>query len=233
MDNMNMMLGIDSYFIILVVPTMILSFWAQYKVKSTFAKYSQIRSRSGISGAQAAQLLLQANNINNVSIESVAGSLTDHYDPSKHVLRLSQPVYGESSLAAVGVAAHETGHAIQHARGYGPLGLRSLLVPVANIGSSLGPWIAIAGLAIGMTPLLNVGILLFAGAVAFYLITLPVEFNASSRALAILSQNQVLDAEELRGARKVLSAAALTYVASALTALMSLIRLILISRERR
>jgi len=226
-------MGIDSLYIILVVPTIILSLWAQFKVKSTFAKYSQIRCSKGISGAQAAELLLRANSISDVSIESVAGSLTDHYDPRSHVLRLSQPVYGESSLAAVGVAAHETGHAIQHARGYGPLGLRSTLVPVANIGSSIGPWIAMAGLLLSIGPLINIGIILFGGAVAFYLITLPVEFNASSRALAILSQNNVLSPEELRGARKVLSAAAMTYVASALTALMSLVRLILLSQRRR
>ena len=222
------------YYIVLVVPTILLSLWAQFKVKSTFEKYSRVRSRSGTSGAQAAQLLLNANNISNVSIESVAGSLTDHYDPGHHVLRLSQPVYGQATIAAVGVAAHETGHAIQHARGYGPLGLRSTLVPIANIGSSIGPWLAIAGLAVpSLGILLNIGILLFAGAVAFYLITLPVEFNASSRALAILAQNQVLDAEELRGVKKVLSAAAMTYVASALTAVMSLLRLILLSRRRR
>jgi Zn-dependent membrane protease YugP len=227
------MIGFDQYYLILVLPAVLLSLWAQFKVKSTFAKYSQIRCSRGISGAQAAELLLKENSISNVTIERVSGSLTDHYDPGHHVLRLSQPVYGESSLAAVGVAAHETGHAIQHARGYGPLALRSTLVPVANIGSSLGPWIAMAGLVMSFGPLINIGIILFGGAVAFYLITLPVEFNASSRALAILSQNNVLSPEELRGARKVLSAAAMTYVASALTALMSLLRLILLSQRRR
>jgi Zn-dependent membrane protease YugP len=233
-------MGIDIYYIILVVPTIILSLWAQFKVKSTFSKYSNVRCSKGISGAQAAQILLDANNISNVSIEAVAGSLTDHYDPGSHVLRLSQPVYGQVSIAAVGVAAHETGHAIQHARGYGPLGLRSTLVPVANIGSSIGPWLAIIGLGMSVNApgsigdiLLKVGIILFAGAVAFYLITLPVEFNASSRALAILSQNQVLTGEELKGVKKVLSAAAMTYVASALTAVMSLVRLILLSQRRR
>ena len=226
--------GIDIYYLILVVPTIILSLWAQFKVKSTFAKYSNIMCRKGITGAQAAQVLLNANSISNVSIENVAGSLTDHYDPRSHVLRLSQPVYGQSSISAVGVAAHETGHAIQHARGYAPLGLRSTLVPVANIGSTIGPWLAIAGLAFPqLNFLFNIGIILFSGAVAFYLITLPVEFNASSRALAILAENNVLDKEELRGVKKVLSAAALTYVASALTALMSLVRLILISQRRR
>jgi len=227
------MIGFDMYYLILVVPTIILSLWAQFKVKSTFSKYSSVKCAKGISGAQAAEFLMQVNNINNVKVERVSGSLTDHYDPGHRVLRLSDPVYGETSLSAVGVAAHETGHAIQHARGYGPLGLRSTLVPVANIGSSMGPWIAMAGLVLSFQPLLTIGIILFAGAVAFYLITLPVEFNASSRALAILSQNQVLTADELKGVKKVLSAAAMTYVASALTALMSLLRLILLSRRRR
>lgn len=225
--------GFDIYYLILVVPTVLLSLWAQFKVKSTFSKYSRIRCAKGINGAQAAELLLRDNSITNVKVEQVPGSLTDHYDPSSHVLRLSQPVYGESSIAAVGVAAHETGHAIQHARGYSPLALRSTLVPVANIGSTVGPWIAMAGLVMSFPLLLNIGIILFAGAVAFYLITLPVEFNASSRALAILSKTQTLSQEELRGVKKVLSAAAMTYVASALTALMSLVRLILLSRRRR
>ena len=226
--------GIDSYYLILVVPTIILSLWAQFKVKSTFAKYSNIMCRKGITGAQAAQLLLNANSISNVAIENVPGSLTDHYDPRSHVLRLSQPVYGQSSISAVGVAAHETGHAIQHARSYAPLGLRSGLYPIANIGSTIGPWLAIAGLMFPQWPFLfNIGIILFSGAVAFYLITLPVEFNASSRAIAILAENNVLDNDELKGVRKVLSAAAMTYVASALTSIMSLVRLILLSQRRR
>ncbi|MDR2211613.1 MAG: zinc metallopeptidase [Spirochaetaceae bacterium] len=224
---------IDMYYLILVVPTIFLSLWAQFMVKSAFSKYSRVKCSRGITGAAAAQILMDANNISNVRIEPVAGSLTDHYDPAHRVLRLSQPVYDEPSIAAVGVAAHETGHAIQHARGYGPLGLRSFLVPVANIGSSIGPWLAVAGLVMSLEPLLTVGIILFAGAVAFYLITLPVEFNASSRALAILKQNDVLTGPELVGVRKVLTAAAMTYVASALTAVMSLLRLILLSRRRR
>ncbi|MDR0599550.1 MAG: zinc metallopeptidase [Treponema sp.] len=223
---------IDSYYLVLVAPALLLSLWAQFKVKSTFAHYSQIRCGRGITGAGTAKLLMDMNNITGVSIEPVGGSLTDHYDPGHHVLRLSQPVYGSSSIAAVGVAAHETGHAIQHARGYGPLALRSTLVPVANIGSSIGPWLAIIGLGMSLKPVLNLGIGLFAVAVAFYLVTLPVEFNASSRAMAILTENGVLSDEELRGARKVLSAAAMTYVASALTALMSLVRLLLIARRR-
>ncbi|MDR2923281.1 MAG: zinc metallopeptidase [Treponema sp.] len=223
----------DYYYLILVVPTIILSLVAQIMVKSTFAKYSKVPCSKRITGQDSAALLLRANNIRDVQIESVQGSLTDHYDPSSKVLRLSQPVYGQNSIAAVGVAAHETGHAIQHARGYGPLALRSTLVPVANIGSMIGPYIAMAGLFLSMPLLLNIGIILFGGAVLFYVITLPVEFNASARAIAILRANNVLTKDELNGVKKVLTAAAMTYVASALTALMSLLRLILLSRSRR
>ena len=222
----------DQYFLILVVPTLILSMIAQVMVKSTFSKYSRIRCSRNISGRDAALLLLKENSINDVTVEAVRGSLSDHYDPNAKKLRLSEPVFGQPSIAAVGVAAHEAGHAIQHATGYGPLVLRSTLVPVANIGSSFGPWIAIAGLFFSMPLLLNIGILLFGAAVIFYLITLPVEFNASSRALALLKSGNILTPQELEGAKKVLTAAALTYVASALTAIMSLIRLILLSRRR-
>jgi Zn-dependent membrane protease YugP len=222
----------DYYYLVLVVPTIILSLWAQIMVKSTFSKYSKIPSSKRITGHDSAALLLKSNSIRDVRIESVQGSLTDHYDPSSKVVRLSQPVFGQNSIAAIGVAAHETGHAIQHATGYGPLVLRSTLVPVANIGSMFGPYIAMAGLFFSMPMLLNIGIFLFGGAVLFYVITLPVEFNASARAIAILRANNVLTQDELRGVKKVLTAAAMTYVASALTALMSLLRLILISRNR-
>jgi Zn-dependent membrane protease YugP len=223
----------DYYYLVLVVPTLILSLWAQFKVKSTFSKYSKIPCSKRITGQGAAALLMKSNNIRDVKIEAVRGTLSDHYDPSSKVLRLSQPVYNETSIAAVGVAAHETGHAIQHALSWGPLVLRGTLVPVANIGSMFGPWIAMAGIFLSMPMLLNIGIFLFAGAVLFYVITLPVEFDASARAIAILRNNNVLSPNELNGVKKVLTAAALTYVASALTALMSLLRLILIARNRR
>ena len=223
----------DNYYLILVLPTVILSLWAQIMVKSTFAKYSRIPCRRSISGRDAAALLLRQNSISGVSIAPVAGSLTDHYDPGSKVLRLSRPVFGQNSIAAVGVAAHETGHAIQHARHYGPLVLRGTLVPVANFGSALGPWLAVAGIFFALEPLITLGIFLYGGAVLFYLVTLPVEFDASARALSLLRSNNVLSQEELRGVRKVLTAAALTYVASALTALMSFVRLILLSRSRR
>jgi Zn-dependent membrane protease YugP len=223
----------DYYYLVLVVPALILSLWAQIKVKSTFARYSRMQSSRHITGQDAAILLMKVNNIEGVRIEPAGGSLTDHYDPSSRVLRLSQPVYNQASIAAIGVAAHETGHAIQHARSYGPLVLRSTLVPVANIGSSFGPWLAVAGFFFSLPILVNIGIILFGGAVVFYLITLPVEFNASARAIKILRDNKVLAGEELAGVKKVLSAAALTYVASALTALMSFLRLILLSRRRK
>ena len=223
----------DYYYLVLVVPTLILSMIAQILVKSTFSKYSQIRCSKSITGQDAARLLMRENSINDVAIEAVGGSLTDHYDPGAKKLRLSDPVYNQPSIAAVGVAAHETGHAIQHAKHYGPLVLRSTLVPVANIGSRAGPILAMAGLFLSIPLLLDIGIVLFAGAVVFYIITLPVEFNASARALAILRSGNVLTQEELIGVKKVLGAAAMTYVASALTAIMSLLRLVLISRGRR
>jgi len=224
----------DIYYLFLIVPTLLLSIWAQFKVKSTFAKYSKVPCSSGITGVNAANLLLRANNINDVKIEPVGGSLTDHYSPSNKRLRLSEPVYAQSSIAAVGVAAHETGHAIQHAIHWSPLVLRSTLVPVANIGSSIGPWLVIAGLAsTSFSFLFNIGIILFSVAVLFYVITLPVEFNASNRAIAVLRANKVLSEQELKGVKKVLSAAALTYVASALTAIANLLRLLLLSRRRR
>jgi len=227
-----MPLTVDPYYLILVVPTLILSMIAQVKVKSTFAKYSKVKCSRGITGVQAAAILLKSNNINDVKIEPVGGSLSDHYSPSDKKLRLSEPVYNVPSIAAVGVAAHETGHAIQHAVHWGPLALRSTLVPAANFGSTLGPWLAIAGLAI-FPPLFLIGIILYTAAVLFYIVTLPVEFNASARAIAILRSNNVLSESELKGVKKVLTAAALTYVASALTAIMSLLRLVLMANRRR
>jgi Zn-dependent membrane protease YugP len=223
----------DSYYLLLVVPTLILSLIAQGLVSSAFSKYSKVRCRRNISGAQAADILMRQSGIRDVRIEEVHGSLTDHYDPGARTLRLSRPVYENPSIAAVGVAAHETGHAIQHARGYGPLVLRTTLVPLANLGSSAGPILAIAGLVLASGFLFQLGIILFGGAVLFYVVTLPVEFNASSRAVALLRSAGLLSEEELSGVKKVLTAAALTYVASALTAVANLLRLILLSRDRR
>jgi len=231
----------DDLYLFLVVPAMLLSLIAQLMVKSAFSKYSKVQSSRGITGVNAADILLKNNNITDVRIEAVGGSLTDHYSPMDKKLRLSDPVYSSASISAIGVAAHEAGHAIQHATRWGPLALRSTLVPVANIGSRFGPIMAIAGLFLTANEMygsfgeliFKIGIFLFCGAVLFYLITLPVEFNASRRALALLRSNNILTEQELSGARKVLNAAAMTYVASALTAIASLLRLILLSRRRR
>lgn len=224
--------GIDMTYIYLIIPALLLSLYAQFKVKSTFAKFSKVASRSGFTGERAARSILDQNGLFSVRIEKVAGSLTDHFDPRGGVLRLSDSTYGSTSIAAIGVAAHEAGHAIQHDTGYLPNKLRSLLVPMANIGSKAGPYLALFGIILSLPLLMNIGIILFGFAVLFYLVTLPVEFNASRRAIRVLEDQRLMDDEELRGAKKVLSAAALTYVASALMAFASMMRLILLSRNR-
>ena len=217
----------------LVVPALLLGLYAQARVRSTYARYSKVRTASGLSGAQAARRILDANGLVDVPVERVEGMLSDHYDPRTRVLRLSEGVYGSPSIAALGVAAHEAGHAIQHAKAYLPLMARNTVYPLASFGSNFGPLLVIGGLIMGMfQPLIMVGILLFAFAVLFSLVTLPVELNASGRALRILQADHFLGEEELAGARKVLSAAALTYIASALASVLSLLRLILISRDR-
>lgn len=215
---------------ILVIPGLLLGLYAQFKVKSTFDRYSRIRTKSGLTAEQAARALLSRGGSANVTISRVNGSLTDHYDPRSNTLRLSDTVYGSDSVAAVGVAAHECGHALQEHDGYGLLKLRSALVPVVNIGSSLYLPIFMAGLLFSWEPLQMVGILCFGLTLLFSLVTLPVEINASRRALGMLEG--VLDAEELQGAKAVLSAAALTYLASVISSALQLLRLILISRSR-
>ena len=215
---------------ILVIPGLLLGLYAQFKVKSTFDRYSRIRTKSGLTAEQAARALLSRGGSANVTISRVNGSLTDHYDPSSKTLRLSDSVYGSDSVAAVGVAAHECGHALQGHDGYGLLKLRTALVPVVNIGSSLYLPIFMAGLLFSWEPLQMVGILCFGLTLLFSLVTLPVEINASKRALGMLEG--VLDAEELQGAKAVLSAAALTYLASVISSALQLLRLILISRSR-
>lgn len=222
----------DFYFILVIVAAL-LSLWAQFKVKSTFAKYSRVPCEKGVSGAQAAQALMRSSGIFDVAIQRVGGSLTDNYNPSNKTLNLSEPVFSRTSIAAVGVAAHETGHAVQHKIGYGPLVLRSTLVPVANIGSNAGPLLAVLGFFAGIPAITELGILLFAGAVLFYLVTLPVEFDASFRALKLLKSTGTLSDSELRGVREVLTAAAMTYVASALTAIAQLLRLMAMRDRRR
>lgn len=217
---------------LLLVPAIILSVYAQFKVKSTFKKYSQVKAASGMTGSQASRRLLDQAGLSDVAIEVIPGNLSDHYDPRKRVLRLSEAVAGKDSLASLGVAAHETGHAIQHARGYVPMKIRSAVVPAASFGSNLGPMIFLAGIFIStFRPLMTVGIVLFTAAVIFQIVTLPVEFDASSRAMKLLQNNGIVVGDEAKSAQKVLSAAALTYVAAALMSILTLVRMILISRE--
>lgn len=216
---------------ILVIPGLLLGLWAQFKVKSSFEKYQRVLSRSGYTADDVARRLLSRANCTEVSIQQTGGSLTDHYDPRSQVLRLSNTVYGSGSVAAIGVAAHECGHAMQHKEGYAPLKLRSMLVPVVNLGSNLYFPIFMLGLVFSWEPLVYVGIACFALTLLFALVTLPVEFNASSRAIRALREGGYLGEEELRGAKAVLDAAALTYVASAISSLLQLVRLLLIARR--
>lgn len=227
---------------ILVVIGALLCIFASSRVNSTYSKYAKVRSRSGITGAEAAQRILQMSGIYDVKIQHVAGNLTDHYDPSQKVLRLSDSVYGSNSVAAIGVAAHECGHALQHKEGYVPLKIRSALVPAANIGSKLGIPIVILGLILGIGfplpgggyfSLAEIGIWVFALAVLFQVVTLPVEFNASGRALKMLGNYGLMSTDEVKDCRRVLGAAALTYVAAAASSILQLLRLILLSGNRR
>jgi len=224
--------GFDSTYLLVIIG-FLLCLAASSGMKRTFAKYSKVRSYSGITGAETAQRILHRAGITDVRVEQVAGDLSDHYDPRNKVLRLSGSVYGSNSLAAVCVAAHECGHAIQHNHNYAPLAIRSAIVPVANIGSTLAWPLFILGFILNRPYLLTFGIILFAGAVLFQLVTLPVETNASSRALAMLSETGILREEELNGGKKVLRAAALTYVASLAASILQLLRLILLSGGRR
>ena len=223
----------DPLYLFLVIPTLIFSMWAQYRVTSSFKKYSMKYTRSGITGAEAAREVLRRAGINNVQIERVKGNLSDHFDPRTNVIRLSENVYDTPSVAAVGVAAHEAGHAVQYANAYAPMKLRAAIIPVTNIGSKLSIPLVILGIALGMTGLINIGIILFGAVVVFQLITLPVEFNASRRAVAVLGESGILTGDELPASKKVLSAAALTYVGALAVSLAQLIRLIDMSRRRR
>ena len=223
------------YTMFLLIPPLILAVYAQNKVRSTFHKFSKVAARSRINGAEAARQILNSSGAGHVTVEQTSGRLSDHYDPRKKVLRLSQGVYDSHSLAALGIAAHEAGHAIQHHNGYAPLHLRNLIYPMASFGSTLAFPLFIVGFIFtngGPSLLMDLGIVLFAVAVAFSVLTLPVEFNASNRALVLLKEGHFLNGEELLGAKKVLSAAALTYVASTAMAVMQLVRL-LILRDRR
>lgn len=221
---------------ILVVIGAVICMIASARVKGTFNKYSQLRSMSGMNGAQVAQRVLQAAGIYDVQVRHVSGSLTDHYDPRTKTVNLSDPVYNATSVAALGVAAHECGHAIQHAKSYAPLSIRSALVPIANFGSMLAWPVILIGLLFNTRSsglIIDIGILLFSAAVLFQLVTLPVEFDASRRALVMLRTQGILSDDELKYTRKVLKSAALSYVASAAAAILQLLRIILITNGRR
>ena len=210
-------------YILYMLPAMLLAIWAQISVKSTFSKYQQIGNSRGMSGSDAARAILDANGLRHVRVEHVPGSLTDHYDPRTETIRLSDGVYASTSVSAVGVAAHEAGHAVQHATGYGPLTLRNAIIPVCNIGSRIAPYLIMAGLIFSIVQLYLAGIAAFSLVALFQLITLPVEFNASHRALAALSQTGGMSSDDLRGAKKVLTAAAMTYVAALFTSFMQIL----------
>ncbi len=218
---------------ILIFPGLILGLWAQYRVKSTYEKYSRVGTRLGAPASRMVADLLRRNGNHAVSVGRVSGSLTDHYDPSKEVLNLSEGVYGSSSVAALGIAAHEAGHAMQKMDGYAPLKLRTAIVPAVNLCSSLSTPLFFLGLIMAWEPLTTIGIALFAASTVFALVTLPVEFNASRRAVDMLTDGGYVTGEEVTGVRKVLNAAALTYVAAAVTSLLSLLRLVLIANSRR
>ena len=223
--------GFDSTFL-LILPAIILAAYAQSKVSSTFNKYLRVKNSYGYTGFEVARRILDANGLQDVPVERVAGKLSDHYDPRKRILRLSQDVYNSNSLASVGVAAHECGHAIQHLEGYAPLVIRNAIAPVASFGSQASWIFIIAGFIFSWVNLIDIGILLFAAAVVFQVITLPVEFNASRRAIELLEVNGLVPVNEIGPSREVLRAAALTYVAATFTAVMQLFRLFVLRGRR-
>lgn len=233
-----MYLGYFDPTVILLIPAIILAMWAQARVSSTFKKYSKVINMRGMTGAEAARLILDRNGLRNVRVQHIPGNLTDNFDPRTNVVSLSDSTYASNSIGAIGVAAHECGHAVQYATGYGPIRVRNGIYPAVNICSKLSMPIILIGFILtafgGIAPIIiDIGILLYCATVIFQLITLPVEFNASGRALKTLESYNMLSPQELSGAKKVLSAAAMTYVAAAFSALMTLLRLILISRNSR
>ena len=218
---------------LLLIPGILLAMWAQSRVKGTFKKYAGVPSRRGWSGAVAARQILDKAGLEDVSVERAHGHLSDHYDPKRKAVCLSDSVFSSSSLSALGVAAHEAGHAMQHAERYAPIGLRNAVAPIARIGSYAAWPLLILGMVLALPVLINLGIVVFSAAVVFQFLTLPVEYNASSRALAVLEEGNYLDADEIPQTKKVLSAAAMTYLASALMAVLQLARLLLLTRSNR
>lgn len=227
-------LYIDPWYIILVVPAMLLAFWAQINVNTTFSRYSKVLAPSGMTGAESARRVLEASGVTGVRIERISGNLTDHFDPKTNTIRLSESVYDATTVSAVGVAAHEAGHAVQYAVGYAPMQLRAAIIPATNIGSQLAMPLVLLGLIFSSAMLVDIGIIAFSMSTLFQLVTLPVEFNASRRAVATLESSCVSDTE-VKGAKAVLRAAALTYVAALAVSLASLLRIILLfgNRNRR
>lgn len=223
----------DYYYLILVVPALLLSLLAQGVLRSTYRKMSSVRSLRGMTGAQAAASVLVYYGINNVRIERVGGTLSDHYDPRTNVIRLSQPVFDGTSIASIGIACHEAGHAAQHSENYVPVKMRNAVLPITNVGSALGLPLAIVGYFMGFGPLITIGLLLFSFIVIFQLVTLPVEFNASARAIRVIGEMSMLNPEEQAGAKKVLRAAAMTYVAALAVSIATLLRFILRFGARR
>ena len=222
----------DYTYWMMLLPVLLITIYAQAKVSANFNRYSRVTNRRHLTGAQAAEAVLRQHGIYDVRIERVAGNLTDHYDPRTNVIRLSQSVYDSPTIAAVGVAAHEAGHAVQYAVGYGPIRIRSALIPVTQIGSQFGVVLLFLGILLSFEPLFLAGIILFGATTVFQLVTLPVEYNASHRAIETIEGAHLLDEEEVRGAKKVLSAAALTYVAALLTSIVQLLRFILLFAGR-
>ena len=223
---------VDRYYWILIIPTMLFAFWAQSRVSSTFNKYSRVMSRGGYTAAEICRRILDSNGLYHVRIEHISGNLTDHFDPSTNVVRLSDTVYGSRSVASIGVAAHEVGHAIQYAVGYVPIRVRAAIIPITNFGSKLSMPLILMGFLFQWQPIVNLGIILFSLMTLFQLVTLPVELNASRRALKTLEGDSILYGEEVSQAKSVLTAAALTYVAALLTSAAQLLRLILIYGRR-
>lgn len=228
-----MFYGFDIYYFILIIPALLFGLWAQNQVNNNFSKYSKIGTMRGMTGAQAAEYILQQNGVYNVSVNRISGHLTDNFNPKTNVISLSESVYNSTSIAAIGVAAHEAGHAVQHAVNYKPIRIREMVIPVTQIGSWLYLPILLIGVFLSSQGLVNLGILLFSTMAIFQLATLPVEFDASNRAITTLSQSGILQGNEITGAKKVLKAAALTYVAALVSSLAQLLRLILIFGGRR
>ncbi|MDL2253209.1 zinc metallopeptidase [Ruminococcaceae bacterium OttesenSCG-928-I18] len=227
------MYGFNMYYFLFMIPGLIITMWAQWKMKSTFSKYEKVHTAQGLTGAQAARMILDRNGLQNVQVQQVGGKLTDHYDPRTNVVSLSQATYNAPTIGGVGVAAHECGHAIQHAVGYGPIKVRTAIVPIANWGSKLSIPLIFVGFILNVLGLVYLGILLFGLAVLFQLVTLPVELNASRRAIETLNESGMVTADESVGVRKVLTAAAMTYLAALLTSLLQLLYYLMLALGRR